>query len=90
MFTHRDRLVTQLCSLFGWVACQCCLLAPRWHHYGWASLPPEWCHGLFISGVSNTTPIKHWPKTNVSNIGRLLIRYQPHKKTGASVIKLPQ
>jgi len=40
-------LAIQHCLLFGWVACQCCKLAPRWRHFGWASLPPEWCHFLF-------------------------------------------
>jgi hypothetical protein len=32
---------------FGRVARWCCLLPPKWHHFGPAILPPEWCHVLF-------------------------------------------
>ncbi len=44
---------------FGWVACQCSWLAPRWCHFGQAILPPEWRHFLFTSGITNLSLCKH-------------------------------
>jgi hypothetical protein len=46
--------------LFGGVVCWCCWLAPRWHHFGPASLPPEWFHVLFTSWITNLSLYKLW------------------------------
>jgi hypothetical protein len=52
-------LLLSFVYLFGQVAHWCCYLAPRWRHFGPASLPPEWHHVLFTSGITNLSLYKH-------------------------------
>ncbi len=45
---------------FSRVAHHCSWPAPKWCHFSPASLPPEWRHVLFTSGIANLSLYKHW------------------------------
>ncbi len=56
---YREGMLISLVYKFGWLACWCCLLPPKWCHFALTSLPTEWCHVLFTFRITNQSHYRH-------------------------------